>query len=140
LYGAAGLFLARRGHDGRVAQVVLQHRALFSHQGGTWGIPGGAIMPGETAVEGALREASEEAGITPRSVRVLGSQVLDHGPWSYTTVLAEQVPGTTLNVHPSDHESIEIAWVDVADLTDRPLLTAFGATLPGLLDQFATLA
>src|SRR5699024_921735 len=65
--GAAGLLLWRpsgldnRGTappaapDGWVADpadyaVVLQHRALWSHHGGTWGMPGGAVDPGESAV------------------------------------------------------------------------------------------
>ena len=44
LAGAAGLLVARRGQDGRVGHVLLQHRAPWSDQGGTWGVPGGAIM------------------------------------------------------------------------------------------------
>ena len=55
LHGAAGLLLARRSPAGRGWDVVLQHRALWSDQGGTWGIPGGARAPGESAVDAALR-------------------------------------------------------------------------------------
>lgn len=40
--GAAGVLLARRDEaTGRVTHVVMQHRALWSAEGGTWGIPGG---------------------------------------------------------------------------------------------------
>ena len=49
--GAAGLLLARRDASGRITHVVLQHRAPWSDQGGTWGIPGGAREPGESAVD-----------------------------------------------------------------------------------------
>jgi septum formation protein len=133
LVGAAGLLLVRRDVEGKVTEVVLQHRSLESHQGGTWGVPGGAIVPGETAVEGALRESHEEAGISPGAVRVLGEHVLDHGPWSYTTVLAEETPGTVVDVRPTDSESLEVRWVPVDEVTDRELLPAFAAAWPTLL-------
>ena len=44
-------------------EVLLQHRAEWSHFGGTWGIPGGARHEGESAVDAAVREAGEEAGV-----------------------------------------------------------------------------
>jgi len=112
---------------------VLQHRALWSDQGGTWGIPGGARAPGESAVDAALREAGEEAGIEPASVRVLGTQRLDHGTWSYTTVRAEAIG--PLDPRPTDAESLEIAWVATHVVADRLLLTAFAAAWPGLRAQ-----
>ena len=133
LVGAAGLLLVRRGSDRRVTEVVLQHRSLESHQGGTWGVPGGAIVPGETAVQGALRESLEEAGIEPETVRVLGEHVLDHGTWSYTTVLAEEAPGAVVDVSPTDSESLAVAWVPVDEVTERELLPAFAAAWPTLL-------
>lgn len=135
LFGAAGLLLARRGDDGAITDVVLQHRALWSHLGGTWGIPGGALAPGEKPLDGALREAHEEAGIPPGAVRVLGEHVLDHGPWRYTTILAEVAPGTLVDVRPTDPESLEIAWVRLADVTERDLLPAFGDAWPLLRDR-----
>jgi len=85
-HGAAGLLLRDR-HDG-VDRVVLQHRAWWSHQGGTWGIPGGARDSDETAVAAALRESAEEANLQPTAVRPYGQLIDDHGGWSYTTVLA----------------------------------------------------
>src|ERR671917_601972 len=44
--GAAGLLLHRDGEDG--PEVLLQHRAWWSHHGGTWGTPGGALHIGES--------------------------------------------------------------------------------------------
>lgn len=131
LYGAAGLLLARRSPSGRVSDVVLQHRALWSHHGGTWGIPGGALAAGEDAVTGALREATEEAGIAPAHVRVVGQHVLDHVVWRYTTVVAEAngeiLPAVT------DPESTDVRWVPVRKAAHLELLPAFAAALPGLL-------
>lgn len=135
LFGAAGLLLARRDDAGAASHVVLQHRALWSHLGGTWGVPGGALSPDETPVDGALREAHEEAGIPSGAVRILGEHVLDHGPWRYTTVVADVLPGTAIDVRPTDPESLEIAWVPVAEVTDRTLLPAFAAAWPILLDR-----
>jgi 8-oxo-dGTP pyrophosphatase MutT (NUDIX family) len=125
LHGAAGLLLGRWSptHDD-VDAVVLQHRAVWSDQGGTWGVPGGAREPGESAVEAALREAGEEAGIEARWVRVLGEHVLDHGPWSYTTVLAEAL--TAFEPAVTDTESLEVRWVGAGDVAALPLLPAFG--------------
>ncbi|PZO97877.1 MAG: septum formation protein Maf, partial [Gardnerella vaginalis] len=85
--GAAGVLLARRDETtGRVTHVVMQHRALWSAEGGTWGIPGGAISDGETAIEGALRESFEEANITSQDIDVVGAYCENHGNWRYTTV------------------------------------------------------
>jgi 8-oxo-dGTP pyrophosphatase MutT (NUDIX family) len=52
--------------------VVLTERAhhLRSHPGQV-SFPGGALEPGEQAVEAALREAHEEVGIAPESVEVV---------------------------------------------------------------------
>ncbi|MFC4613848.1 NUDIX domain-containing protein [Cellulomonas algicola] len=129
-FGAAGLLLARRDASGSPTAVVLQHRAPWSDQGGTWGLPGGALAPDEDAVTGALREAAEEAGIDPSHVRPTGSSMLRHPDWSYTTVLADEI-------HPAeptatDAESVEVRWVPVDEVADLPLLAAFGDAWPDL--------
>ncbi|MCL3862632.1 NUDIX hydrolase [Actinotalea sp. K2] len=130
LHGAAGLLLFRADHQGRATDVVLQHRALWSDQGGTWGLPGGALAPGESPVQGALREAHEEAGIDPGALAVLSTHALDHGPWSYTTVLARSTGRQ--RPRPTDPESLAISWVRVAEVDDRPLLGAFADAWPSL--------
>jgi 8-oxo-dGTP pyrophosphatase MutT (NUDIX family) len=135
LHGAAGLLLFRTGSAGPT-DVVLQHRALWSDQGGTWGVPGGALAPGESAVDGALREAVEEAGLDAGALEVLGSTVLDHGPWSYTTVLARATGPQ--DPRPTDPESLEIAWVGLDDVPRRPLLPAFATAWPELRRSIGT--
>ena len=112
---------------------MLQHRALWSDQGGTWALPGGALAPGESAVEGALREAAEEAGVDPAALVVHDELVLDHGPWRYTTVVARATGPQ--HVRPTDAESLEIAWVHADDVARRPLLPAFAAAWPGLRER-----
>jgi 8-oxo-dGTP diphosphatase len=66
--GAAGLFLTTR--ENGTTLLLVQHRATWTNFGGTWGIPGGAVEPGESAVEAALRETQEETGVDPADVRV----------------------------------------------------------------------
>ncbi|PSK98656.1 ADP-ribose pyrophosphatase YjhB (NUDIX family) [Haloactinopolyspora alba] len=127
-YGAAGLLLADPDRG-----VLLQHRAHWSHHGGTWGVPGGARASGETAVQAALREAAEEAAVPPDAVRPGHCWVEDHGPWSYSTVVGTAT--RAVDAGPSDPESLDITWVPVDEVDDRPLLPAFGALWPQIRDQ-----
>ncbi|HWV57408.1 MAG TPA: NUDIX hydrolase, partial [Longimicrobiales bacterium] len=80
-YGAAGL-LAIDPDRG----VLLQHRVSWSHFGDTWALPGGARHEGESACDGALREAGEEAGVPAGAIRPRLLSVFDLGYWSYTTL------------------------------------------------------
>ncbi|WP_418605742.1 NUDIX domain-containing protein [Georgenia sp. SUBG003] len=128
LNGAAGLLLWRAGPAG--VEVVLQHRALWSHHGGTWGLPGGAITDGESARAGAVREAVEEARITAAAVRLRADRALTHPDWSYTTVLAEAVAPVAPAV--TDPESLEVRWAGLEELDGLALLPAFADALPEL--------
>ena len=129
--GAAGVLLARRDQEtGEVTHIVMQHRATWSAEGGTWGIPGGAIADGESPIEGALREAYEEANITPADIEVVGSYCEDHGPWAYTTVFAFEKPGHEVYPRANDDESMEIEWVPIAEVPNLKLLTAMRADWP----------
>ena len=94
-HGAAGLLLRARLPDGTAA-VLLQHRAPWSHQGGTWALPGGARDSHESPEDAAVREAHEEAGLSREQLTVRASVVTvevgsaDGGDyWSYTTVIAD---------------------------------------------------
>ena len=128
-FGAAGLLAVddRRG-------VLLQHRASWSHHGDTWGVPGGALHQHEPAVQAALREASEEAGVPIDAVRPWLTDVADREVWSYTTVVAQVV--TPFEATISDPESLDLAWVPVDEVTRLPLHPGFAASwgrLRGLL-------
>ncbi len=130
LFGAAGLLL-RAPRAGGGAVVLLQHRAPWSHQGGTWALPGGARDSHETSVHAAVREAEEETGIQEVDVRVRGCRVTATMPsgWTYTTVVADAAEplATTAN-----RESAELAWVPEEEVDDRPLHPAFAAAWPSL--------
>ena len=57
--------------SGAAVPLTVRHRGLARHAGQI-SLPGGATDPGETLVDAALREAAEEIGVDPASVRVLG--------------------------------------------------------------------
>lgn len=129
--GAAGVLLARRDKNtGNVTDIAMQHRARWSAEGGTWGIPGGAVANGENPIEGALRESYEEANITPSDIEVVGTYREDHGSWSYTTVFAFEKPGHEVFLHANDDESLEVQWVPIDEVSNRTLLTAMRADWP----------
>ena len=68
--------------------VLLQLRSPFSHEGGTWSCPGGALDAGEAPFEGALREAAEEIGLVPEPHRLVGEHRFAPAEEStYTTVV-----------------------------------------------------
>ena len=141
LNGASGVLPARRDpKSGEVTSVVMQHRAAWSAEGGTWGIPGGATADGESPIEGALRESYEEANITPEDIEVVGSYREDHGPWAYTTVFAFEKPGHRVVPRANDDESREIEWVPLDEVPDRKLLTAMRTDWPRFAERLHALA
>ena len=127
-FGAAGLLAVDP-----VRGILLQHRVSWSHFGGTWGLPGGALHEDESAIVGAIREAQEEAGVPDGAVRPRFTSVLDLGIWSYTTVIADvQVPFDPVI---SDPESVALEWVPIDQVDARPLHPGFGAAWPALRAQ-----
>lgn len=129
-FGAAGVLAVdpQRG-------VLLQHRVGWSHHGGTWGIPGGALHQDESPLEGALREAQEEAGIPDGAVHARFARVLDLGIWSYTTVVADVLAPFDPVI--SDPESLALEWVPVDEVDQRPLHPGFAAAWPLLRSLLA---
>ena len=118
-FGAAGLLV----HD--AGRVLLQHRALFLQEGGTWALPGGARDVGESAVDAALREAAEEAGVPASALRLRHAWAVDHGTWSYTTVVADAV--VPLEARDLDGESLDVRWVELHDVPAMRLHSGFAA-------------
>jgi 8-oxo-dGTP diphosphatase len=140
-HGAAGLLLRAPRPDGSAA-VLLQHRAPWSHQGGTWGLPGGARDSHETPEQAAVREAHEEAGLPANQLTVrttvITAEVSGSGGacWSYTTVIADasELLETTPN-----RESAELRWVAEEEVADLPLHPGFAASWQRLREVAATI-
>jgi prolyl-tRNA editing enzyme YbaK/EbsC (Cys-tRNA(Pro) deacylase)/8-oxo-dGTP pyrophosphatase MutT (NUDIX family) len=131
-HGAAGLLVFHRD-----VGVLLQHRARFSHFGGTWGLPGGARHDGESAAEGAVREAGEEAGVPAEAVVIDFESVLDLGWWSYTTVVGHVAEPFTPVI--GDAESIELRWVPFDEVAALPLHPGLAAAWPELRSRIEEL-
>jgi 8-oxo-dGTP diphosphatase len=126
-FGAAGLLLRAPRPDGTPA-VLLQHRAPWSHQGGTWGLPGGARDSHESAEQAAVREAHEEAGVPVELVSVRAAVITAQASgshWTYTTVVADAAEqlGTVPN-----YESAEMRWVGEDEVDELPLHPGFAAS------------
>jgi 8-oxo-dGTP diphosphatase len=112
-------------------ELLLQLRATWTHQGGSWGVPGGARDSHEDVVTAALREAQEEVGVGPSHVDVVSTVTgTDHAEWRYTYVLGwadDSVRACAWN-----DESDEVRWVPLDEVTELPLHTAFAASWPAL--------
>lgn len=136
--GDRGRYWGRFGAAGVLAYdpakgVLLQHRAVWSHNGGTWGLPGGALHHGEEPITGALREAFEEAAVPAGNVELLFTSLFDVGYWSYTTVVV--LVREPFDPVISDPESLELRWVPVADVACLELHPGFAASWPALRER-----
>jgi 8-oxo-dGTP pyrophosphatase MutT (NUDIX family) len=69
---AAGLLLALPVNDRAHVLLTVRGHTLGRHRGQV-SLPGGAIEPGETVEQAALREAREEVALPSEEVRVLGA-------------------------------------------------------------------
>jgi 8-oxo-dGTP diphosphatase len=123
-FGAAGLLIIGE------QRAMLQHRAEWTHEGGTWALPGGARDSHEDPVATALREAREEADIEADSVTPLGWSRDDHGGWSYTTVVARA--RGPISARAANAESIAIRWWASAEIDDLPLHRGLAGAWPRL--------
>lgn len=122
LYGAAGLLVYSSDPTG-TGHVLLQHRAGWTHMGGTWGIPGGARNLDETPLEAAVREFREEVAGDIDNYTLLGSHELDLERWRYDTFLVS-LPAMT-PFRPGNDESEDVRWVAVEEAESLPLMPAF---------------
>jgi 8-oxo-dGTP pyrophosphatase MutT (NUDIX family) len=114
---AALLLLYPHGPSAAVALTV-RASSLARHPGQI-SLPGGATDPGETIAQAALREASEEIGVDPESVRVLGELTPVHVIVSGFTL--HPVVGITdlrPSFMPAPGEVEEILEVSLEDLRD----------------------
>lgn len=102
--GAAGLFLTTV--ENGVTLLLVQHRALWTNFGGTWGIPGGAVDIGENVIDAALRETEEETGVNPADVSVIDSVVTSRVTLDY---VLRRVPLTDAELPYASHVTDAVA-------------------------------
>jgi 8-oxo-dGTP pyrophosphatase MutT (NUDIX family) len=115
---AAALLLVYPREDDVAIPLTVRASGLARHAGQI-SLPGGATDPGETLAAAALREASEEIGVDPGAVRVLGELTPVHVLVSGFTV--HPVVGVTdtrpaFSAAPGEVE--EIVEVSLDDLRD----------------------
>ena len=102
----------------RGPEVLLTRRSrhLRNHRG-EMSFPGGRMDEGETATQTALREAEEEVGLDPRSVRIVGE--LDHlntvVSRSYIVPKVAVVDGRP-DLGPASDEVERVMWVPLDEL------------------------
>jgi 8-oxo-dGTP pyrophosphatase MutT (NUDIX family) len=129
LFGAAGLLAYVPSPDSPASSLVLmQHRAGWSHEGGTWSLPGGAMDSEETPAETALREADEECGVNPKLVVPRGLFSDEHGGWVYHTVLAQAQDA--FKVYADAYESDDARWLPAGEVDQLELHPGFAAYWP----------
>ncbi|MGH3466872.1 MAG: NUDIX hydrolase [Thermocrispum sp.] len=128
VHGAAGLLLCdpKRG-------VLLQRRAWWVHHGRTWALPGGALRSAETPRDAAMREAKEEADVPLDAVHLTASSVVDHGTWSYTTVLGSV--RRPVDARPVSAETAGMRWVQPDEVAGYPLHRDFAKAWPALREH-----
>ena len=94
------------------ATKVLLLRASYADR--AWGLPGGAVEPGETITDALLREGREELGCTLQIVALTG--------WYYHSSVQAQVgifrcelpPDAAIRLSP---EHTELNWIPIAALS-----------------------
>jgi 8-oxo-dGTP pyrophosphatase MutT (NUDIX family) len=138
LFGAAGL-LAYVAHptDQALSLVLMQRRAQWSHEGGTWALPGGAMDSDESPAEAALREADEECMLDPKLVVPRGMYSAEHGGWAYHTVLAQAAE--PLRVRADAYETDEAVWLPAGQVDALDLHPGFAASWPALREALLPL-
>jgi 8-oxo-dGTP pyrophosphatase MutT (NUDIX family) len=114
-----------------VAAVIRddQDRVLLirRHDDGLWGLPAGAIDPGESPAAAAARETREETGLEVRATRILGAfgwprlrhQYPNGDIVEYLVVVFRcEVIGGALD--PQDGEATELRWFTLDELAALP--------------------
>lgn len=110
--------------DGRLAiaaAVIVQDSRLLliqrrvSEGSLSWQLPAGAVEPGETFAEAAVRETAEEAGLVVAAVTTLGERVHPETGRLIGYVACRVQEGTA---HVADTDEVQdIAWAAPAELS-----------------------
>lgn len=117
---ALALFYPREGRLHFVLTVRARH--LPSHRGQV-SFPGGAVEPGESIAEAALREGEEEVGLDPAAVRIAGALTALHIPASgYVLHPVVGFADTAPRLRGSEGEVDRVLEVPFGHLLDRSRL------------------
>jgi 8-oxo-dGTP diphosphatase len=106
-------------------QILLRHRTS-THGNDTWAPPGGHVEFGEDPLQTALRETTEEVGITLTHASFIGysSEIYpDNGRHYVTLNFAVRVTGTDVVQNTEPDKCDEIRWVYADELPDNLMLS-----------------
>jgi len=93
--------------------LILQRGTDAPWEPNKWNLPGGTIEPGETVLEGAKREAREEAGLIAGGTKEVGKFTSNDEGWAITVYACRDYSGT----FQTDYESQDYRWVSASDLS-----------------------
>ncbi len=107
-------------------QILLLHRQPNKSQGNKWGIPGGKVNGGETALQAGIREIREETGydISKQEIENLGTVYIEydetlHFLYHMFRVQLQDDPGA-VKINFEEHKGF--TWVTPADGLKMDLL------------------
>jgi 8-oxo-dGTP pyrophosphatase MutT (NUDIX family) len=133
---AAGLLLLYPGERGASIALTVRASGLRRHAGQV-SLPGGATDPGETLAQAALREAHEEIGVDPATVRILGELTPVHVLVSgFTLHPVVGITHTRPSFTPAAHEVETIVEVSVDDLKDASRIRQGFRTREGVAIEY----
>ena len=100
----------------RAGSYLICQRPLQKRHGGLWEFPGGKLLDGENAVEGAGRELAEELDIEVQSVGEPLLSLKDPGSDFVIMFCPVEVVG-----EPTANEHLDVRWVEPGELLDFDL-------------------
>jgi 8-oxo-dGTP pyrophosphatase MutT (NUDIX family) len=116
----AGILVLLYPRQGRLHVVLTRRTANVAHHQAQISFPGGHRDSHETVLEAALREAEEEIGVPPSSVRILGTLTpLYVRPSNYCIYPVVATAGSRPDFRPSPHEVAEVLEVPLDHLRDE---------------------
>ena len=123
-HAAVAVTVTRHRHEAAV--IVTRRPGNMREHGGQWALPGGRIDPGETAVEGALRELREEVNLALPEENVLGllDDYITRSGYVITPVVVwAEVAWQELEPNPDEVALIAPFTFTELSRTDSPILS-----------------
>ena len=95
---------------------------------GSWSVPGGRCLPGESATDACVREVAEETGLTVEVLRLAGT-VERPAPDGSVYVIDDFVCRVRSGELAAGDDATDARWVSRAELAGLPLVPGLVAAL-----------